>query len=565
MPNTTRPSAALALVLWLAAAPAGAQPATVPRPIDPADFARRVDSVMAPWQGTDRPGCAVGLSRGGRMVLERAYGMADLESGVTMTPATVVHAASVAKQFTALALLQLEREGRLSLDDTVRRWLPDLPAHYDGVTLRHLLTHTSGARDLFELLTLARGQLEGARITEADALGVVRRQRALDFAPGSQYSYSNTGYLLLAKVIERATGQPFARAMHARFFAPLGMSRTLVRDDITMLIPGRAVGYARRGTGWRLARPDWDVVGSTNLETTVGDLLRWARALDEGSFVDSALVARMQRPTLLTGGDSSLYGLGVVVASDRGVRVVEHGGRDPGFRAYLGRYVDHGVAVALLCNAAALDPVGLGRTIAGLTIGLPPQAPLPVPVRPDSVEAARRAVAWAGVYLEPSTRQVAELTVRDGVLYTDRVGGARVESISARRARVVGTAIALEFGEGVRAGYVVRWTLPGRRADAFVWKSAVAPRLDRAALGEYAGRYYSGELDAWYDVQVADSTLVLRAAAGAGLVARAVFADGFVSGEYTVQFARRGGRVTGFEISHPRARGVGFGRVEGGR
>jgi hypothetical protein len=171
---------------------------------------------------------------------------------------------------------------------------------------------------------------------------------------------------------------------------------------------------------------------------------------------------------------------------------------------------------------------------------------------------AKAALKWAGVYLEPTTRQVAELTVRDGVLYTDRTGGARVEAIGARRARLVGQPLELEYDSAPHPGYTVRWSIPNRRADRFIWKAPVAPVPGRAALAEYAGTYTSAELDATYRVERSDSTITLRTGTTFGLVARPVFPDGFVSGQYTIQFVRRGGLVTGFEISHPRARGVKF-------
>ena len=180
--------------------------------------------------------------------------------------------------------------------------------------------------------------------------------------------------------------------------------------------------------------------------------------------------------------------------------------------------------------------------------------------RQRAADAERAFDAFLTNVATPVTRQVAELTVRDGVLYTDRTGGARVEAIGARRARLVGQPLELEYDSAAHPGYVVRWSIPNRRADRFIWKAPVAPVLDRAALGEYAGTYASAELGSTYVVEEGDSTLVLRAGTTPGLVARAVFPDGFVSGQYTIQFVRRAGRVTGFEISHPRARGVEFAR-----
>ena len=259
-----------------AASAAGAQTL----PVDAPSFAARIDSVLAPWAGTDRPGCAVGVSHRGRTVLERAYGMADLASGAPMTPATVVHSASLAKQVTALAVMLLVRDGKLSLDDDVRRWLPKLPRYETPITLGHLLSHTSGLRDFFELLIIARGRFEEERITDADAMDVVRRQRGLNFTPGTEYGYSNTNYLLASKIVERASGERFATFVRSRILAPLGMTHTSPRDDVTLVVPGRALGYTRDGAGWRTSVPNFDVLGATNLETTVGDLLRLSQNLD---------------------------------------------------------------------------------------------------------------------------------------------------------------------------------------------------------------------------------------------------------------------------------------------
>ncbi|HEX2779986.1 MAG TPA: serine hydrolase domain-containing protein, partial [Gemmatimonadaceae bacterium] len=529
-----------------------------PLPLPAQSFAARVDSVFAPWSGTDRPGCAVAVSDHGRVVLERAYGMADIESGVPMTPRTIVHAASLAKQVTALSVLLLAREGKLSLDDDVRRDLPELPDYRAPITVRHLLGHTSGLRDFFELLILARGRFEEDRITSADASAMIVRQRALNFAPGAEYGYSNTNYFLLARIVERVSGESFPAFAESHVFAPLGMTHSRIRDDVAALVPDRALGYARRGTGWRTSIPNYDVTGPTNLLTTVGDLLRLAENLDRPIVGDSGIVRQMLTPGLLANGDTTSYGLGLSLVRDRGFHVAEHEGRDPGFRAYLGHYLEPGVTVALLCNAAALDPVGLGRDVAGLYLGRP-RDPTP-PAAAPSADAARRALGLAGVYFEPTTRQVAELTVRDGVLYTDRTGGARVEAIDARRAKLVNVPLELELGDGPHPGYRVRWLIPGRRADVFEWRAPRAPVLDRAALRTYAGSYESRELDARYRVEAGDSTLTLRTGEAPGLVARPVFTDTFVSGQYTIQFRRERGRVIGFEISHPRSRGVAFDR-----
>ena len=296
-------------------ASAAASPAL---PLDATGFVARIDSVFAPWTGTDRPGCAIGVSHRGRTVLERAYGMADLSSVAPMTPATVVHSASLAKQVTALAVMLLVRDGKLSLDDDVRRWLPELPRYETPITVRHLLGHTSGLRDFFELLIIARGRFEEERITDADAMGVVRRQRGLNFAPGTEYGYSNTNYLLASKIVERASGERFPAFVRSRILEPLGMTHTSLRDDVMLVVPGRALGYTRDGAGWRTSVPNFDVLGSTNLETTVGDLLRLSENVDHPIVGDASIVRHMLTPGILATGDTTSYGLGLAVVRDRG-------------------------------------------------------------------------------------------------------------------------------------------------------------------------------------------------------------------------------------------------------
>lgn len=534
--------------------------AQTPSPSD-ASLAPRIDSLFDGWRGTDSPGCVLGISRRGQVVLTHAYGMADIESRVPLTPHSIMHAASLAKSITALSVLLLVKDGKLGLDDDVRRWLPELPAYRTPVTVRQLLTHTSGLRDFFELLILARGRFEEDRITDADAMAVVRRQRALNFPPGTEYSYSNTGYLLAAHIVARVSGQPFSTFVAERIFAPLGMTETRLRDDVAALIPGRAIGYAPRGNGWRTSTPNYDVVGPTNLETTVGDLLKWIDNLAHPVVGDSAMIRQMLTPTLLATGDTAFYGFGLSLQQERGLRLVEHEGRDPGFRAYLGWYPDSAVGVALLCNAAALDPVGLGRKAGALALGLSADPTAASGAGPERGEGStQRALQWAGVYIEPSTRQVAELTVQNGVLYTNRVGGARIEAMGERRARLVGQPLELEFDSGPHAGYRVRWLIPGRRADRFEWRAPATWAPSRAALAAFDGTYVSDELDATYRVESGDSTLMLRVGSAPPLLARPVFPDAFVSGQYTIQFIRRNGRVSGFGISHPRARGVMFAR-----
>src|SRR5438105_4945166 len=333
---------------------------------------RAIDRVFESWRDTDGPGCAVGVSRDGNIVLERGYGMANLETDTPIRPSSIFHVASVSKQFTAAAIMLLERDGKLSLDDNIRKYLPEIPDYGTPITIRHLLTHTSGLRDQWELLAFARGRFEEDRITEADVLDIVSRQTALNFKPGAEYAYSNTGFTLLGVIVKRVSGQSLRDFADERIFKPLGMTRTHFHDDYTMLVPGRTSAYEpRRGPGarWRVGIPNFDTYGPTSLFTTVGDLLKWEANLDRPVVGDARMFARMQVPTPLTTGDTSSYGFGLVMGNYRGGRVVEHNGADAGYRSYVGRFPDKGLAIAIACNAATANTTALARGVADAYLG----------------------------------------------------------------------------------------------------------------------------------------------------------------------------------------------------
>ena len=319
----------------------------------------RVDALFAEWNKPDSPGCSVGVSQNGTVVYQHGYGMASLENGVPNTPATVFPVASISKQFTAMSIMLLAQQGKLSLDDEVWKYVPGWADHEHGVTIRHLLAHTAGLRDVFLLVELASPHVDGVNINDA-LMRILAHQRGLNFTPGSEFRYNNGGYNLLAGIVKRVSGQSFRDFTDANIFKPLGMAHTHFHDDPGLIVPNRAWGYHRDAAGLRLARAGGDpggILGNSGLFTTVTDLLRWEQNFADVRVGDRALVAEMQTPVVLTGGDKSPYGLGLEVGQDHGLKTVGHGGGDQGVAAYVIRYPDRGLAVAVLCN---LDNVGFG-------------------------------------------------------------------------------------------------------------------------------------------------------------------------------------------------------------
>src|SRR5215472_9551553 len=239
------------------------------------EMAAKVDKVFEKWNRTDSPGCALGIYKDGQIVYKHGYGMANLNDDVPITPATVFHVASLSKQFTAASILLLAQEGKLSLDDPVRKYIPELPDSEAPVTIRQLIHHTSGLRDQWDLLGLAGWRYSLDLITDDDVLSVVTRQKDLNFPPGSKHLYSNTGYTLLAQIVKRVSGQSFREFTTARIFAPLGMTNTHFRDNHAEIVKNMAYGYEPAGDMFSISITNFDTVGATSLLTTVEDLVKW--------------------------------------------------------------------------------------------------------------------------------------------------------------------------------------------------------------------------------------------------------------------------------------------------
>jgi len=350
--------------LVVAAPPASAQSGTATNADAVASLVDRVlgRAVAAP-QG---PGCAVGVTFGGASVV-RTRGLADLERAVSLSPRSIIEAGSVSKQFTAAAVILLALDGKLALDEDVRRWFPELPVYDAPITVRHLLTHTSGLRDWGAIVAL-EGWPRGARAhTNAHVLQVLVRQRALNYTPGATYSYTNSGYNLLALLVERITGQSLAAFTQARLFTPLGMTSTSWRDDHRRVVPGRALAYSG-GRAPALSMPDESAYGNGGLLTTAADLLRWSDALRRrtlGAAFHQALEQRM----VVTNGDTLDYALGVNVLRHRGTAELSHSGSTGGFRAHLLHFPDRDAGVAVLCNGAGMNATQLAEQLGDSLIG----------------------------------------------------------------------------------------------------------------------------------------------------------------------------------------------------
>lgn len=386
----------LALCLSISS-PASAQAVAAP----PANAEQLVDSIFRKWTSST-PGCAVGVAVGGKPVLLKSYGMADLEHDIRNTPNTIFESGSVAKQFTALAVQLLASDGKLLLDDPVRKYIPELPDYKVPLTIRHMLNHTSGLRDWGSVASIAGAPRTTRAYTHDHVLDIVSRQKSLNFDPGTKWSYSNTGFNLSAIIVSRVSGMSFAEFSKQRIFAPLGMTHTSWRDDHTRLVKGRAIAYSLEGNEYHIEMPFENVHGNGGLLTTVGDLLIWNENFVNPKVGTAKLLGEMATAGRFNDGKPLDYGLGLYVNDYRGVKNVYHSGSTAGYRAHLNRFPESRTSVAVLCNGANGDATRSANRVAEIFLGLEPLVTAggahgPA-AEPRSVASAADEVSFAGDY-----------------------------------------------------------------------------------------------------------------------------------------------------------------------
>src|SRR5580704_6001648 len=373
----------------------------------PPDVARQVDKVFEKWDKPDSPGCALGVYKDGQIVYKRGYGMANLNDDVSITPATVFHVASMSKQFTAASILLLAQQGKLSLDDDVHKYIPELPNFGEPITLRHLLHHTSGIRDQWELLGLAGWRYSQDLITDDDVMSVLVHQKALNFKPGEKYMYSNTGFTLLAIVVKRVSGMSFREFTTKNLFEPLGMKHTHFRDDHEEVIKHDALGYEQNGPDkpFRMNLTNFDTAGATSLHTTVEDLQLWDENFYHPKVGGQALIEQMLRPGKLNSGKDQDYASGLALGNYRGLPMVGHGGADAGYRSNIERFPEQHFGASVLCNFADTNPGDLIHKIADIVLAKdfkePEKPPAKAPAKTAMVAmTAEQTAAVAGTYWE---------------------------------------------------------------------------------------------------------------------------------------------------------------------
>lgn len=522
----------------------------------PPDAGLQIDRIFSEWASPTSPGCAVGVTKDGLTVLERAYGMADLEHGIPNTPETTFEGGSLSKQFTAAAVMLLVLEGKLSLDDDVREYVPELPDYGTPITLHRLMTHTSGLRDWGSVAGISGWGREERSHGHDDVLDILSRQSALNFTPGHEYSYSNSGYNLLAIIVGRVSGMTFPEFSRQRIFEPLGMRSTQWRDDYRRIVPGRSTAYSSTDDGWEINRPIEHVHGNGGILTTVGDLAIWNQALTDGRLGGPEFVELMHRQGRLNDGSEIVYAAGLRVEEFAGVPAVTHTGSTAGYRAFAGRYLEQGLGVAMLCNASNVSTGGTGARIARVYLGGAAQDAVP-PAGVSVPEARLRALA--GLYRDPVTGDTRALRFEGGRL---RDGGTELIPLSERELAAGASERRYVFTDSGRSGgfRIASWEYTDQRYEP------VEPWSPSASeLAAFAGTYRSEDAETTFVVRVENGGLTLWRRPADSWTLEPIYPDGFETRGWVLRFRRdrADGPVTGLSLSLGRVYDMRFERVDG--
>ena len=522
-----------------------------------------IEKIFQAYTNPAAPGCAVAIIKNGEVIYERGYGCANLEYGIPITPSTVFYIASASKQFTAMSVFLLVKEGKLSLEDDIRKHVPEVPDFGKLITIRHLLHHTSGLRNYEDLVEMAGWRMDDV-LTREHMLDMISRQKELNFAPGDEYLYCNTGYILLAETVRRVSGQSFREFTDRNIFQPLGMTNSHFQDDYTTIVTNRAYSYSSEGNGsFKNAFNNSSVVGGGGMYSTVGDLARWLNNFDHGLVGGPGVLKQMHERGVLNSGKTNDYACGLFIDRYKDMQTVGHGGGFAGYRSETLRFPAQRFGVVLLGNVDTCDSYNLARQIADLFLtgtGRLTNSPAPkrslqarALVKPDLTAFE----AYTGQYEVRGV--IVTVRIADKKLLA-RAGGPEVELVpESENAFVIEQDQSRVLFHRDESGKVMSLTVEKQNGETN--RAYRVTPLNPQELTGLIGEYYSDELDTSYMVRVSDNKLIVQHRRNGEIpLLRSSVADKFVSeGWFDLVFTRdKEGAVTGFKLSSERSRNLQF-------
>lgn len=524
-----------------------------------------VDKKLKDYDSTVAPGFALGIIKDGKIIHKRGFGMANLEYGIPITSQSVFRIGSVSKQFTAMCILLLEEQGKLSLDDDIRKYVPEIPVYESPITIRHLIHHTSGLRDYLTLQDF-RGIGSDEFYTANETLSLLSRQKQLNFKRGEEHLYSNTGYFLLSVIVERAAGQSLAEFAHGHIFGPLGMRQTHYHDDHSRIVKNRATGYSTTKQGYRINETILDLTGDGAVFTSVEDLFLWDQNFYHNQLgkKDVGLIQKMLTPGVLNSGDTLTYAFGLDVEQYKGLNVISHSGGFVGFSAEMIRFPDQKFSVICLGNMGSIDSTSICYQVADIYLGDLYTKDKTEPFVKKKIQKLplKHLRNKVGTYYDSDSGMLSQVRFKDGRL-TLRALGLNVELAPISHNKFITLdapfEVTIDFLDE-KNGKFQKMSIQRQQREPIMLDAIVPVTLDDAQRKAYTGNYYSEELDITYSIVVEDKQLLFKMRRNTRTL-RPTIADQFqIRGEgMRIDFFRNEKKqITGFSIKAGRVKNIRF-------
>jgi CubicO group peptidase (beta-lactamase class C family) len=533
----------------------------------PDSVQQKIDLVFKAYTNKT-PGCAIAVIQNGALVFQKGYGMANLEYSIPVSPNTIFHIASESKQFVAFCILLLQKQGKLSVDDDIRKYLDFVPDFGNKITIHHLILHTSGLRDQWQLLANAGWQLDDV-ITQEHVIKLVSQQKSLNFPPGEEFLYCNTGYTLLAEIIRKVSGLTLRQFAEENIFKPLDMEHSHFNDDYREIVPNRAYSYAPKGNGFQNSILSYSIVGATSLLTTVLDEVKWLDNLETGKVGGKDLVEKMKETGQLNDGRKLNYAYALNIDKFKGWEQIGHGGGDAGFRTYACRFPEKKLGIVVFSNSAIADPGYLVRQVAGILI-------------PDSKDEQKPVAHWQ--YADSNL-----LKKLQGSYYSSRGNlakfvweGGKLQARNFRISSANDLKLAISgpnrYALGEDGPYLI---LDERNASAdSVMEMKIEnqnntiaykrqPSTAQKITSEFSGRYYCPEIEAFYRISEKDGLLSLEHRKFSTVELKYIAPDQFTSPDWWMDHLRfirdKNGKIVAFEVNSGRIQHLRYDKLEAGK
>ena len=499
------------------------------------------------------PGCQLGISRNGQVVFSRAWGMADLEHNIPLSNSSVIEAGSVSKQFTAAAILLLEQQGKLSVNDDVRKYVPEVPDYGTPILLRQMMMHTSGLKDWGSVMDIAGWPRSTKTYSNDDALLIISRQKTLNHTPGAEYIYSNSNYNLFAIIVERVSGMSLAEFTRIHLFEPAGMKHTEWRNNFKKIVPNRAIAYEKSGDTYLTDMPNEYVYGNGGLLTTVEDLLKWNDYYLNGKFGNPSLLPKQLTTYPFNNGQMNPYGAGLVVNSVRGWKSIAHTGATASYRASLEYFPELGLSIAWLSNSSEFDgSPNIANDVRNLLVKNRIVADKKSDPSPFNVS-KEKLTSYTGWYKEIRNGSGLRLFVQDGKL-TSSTGGNLIP-VAENAFMLRNNRIEIHSGKPAKIAMITP-------QDTVLFVAAETANLDEKAMNDYVGEYWSDEAEAKFSVRIKEGKLIVYRAPKTEYPLTPTYKDGFLSPAGIIYFERdKKARVNTLKFSVGRARNVEFKKI----